>query len=86
MDKRLINTEQPILAKIKKSWGKISRGSENGISKINEEQCRFICELLSKGFSRKQVIEICSFDVIYDIVRVIHQRKRWRHISKDYKW
>lgn len=86
LEHQFANNQQPILAKTERSWGKISRGSENGMSKINEEQCRFICELLSKGFSRKQVLEICSFEVSYDIIRFIHKRKRWRHISKDYKW
>ena len=70
----------------KENWGKISRGSENGMSKINEEQCHFICNLLSKGYSRKEVIEKCNFYVTYDIVRFIHERKRWKHISKNYNW
>ena len=77
---------KPNLGKACKSWGKISRGSENGMSKINEEQCHFICKLLSEGYSRKDVVDMCDFYVTYDIVRFIHARKRWKHISKDYLW
>lgn len=80
------NTNTPILAKTNNTWGKVSRGSENGMSKINEEQCHFICNLLSKGYSRREVVNLCDFYVTYDIVRFIHERKRWKHISKEYNW
>lgn len=86
LDHQFKNNNKPILANKKESWGKVSRGSENGMSKINEEQCHFICELLSKGYSRKEVIEKCNFYVSYDIIRFIHERKRWKHISKNYNW
>ena len=67
-------------------WGKPSLGSDNGMSKINDEQCRFICSLLSQGYSRTEVVKLCDFPVSYTIVRFIHERKRWKHISKYYDW
>ena len=76
----------PVLAKTTKNWGKVSKGSENGMSKINEEQCHYICKLLSEGYSRKEIVNKCDFYVSYDIVRFIHQRKRWRHVSDKYNW
>lgn len=86
LEHQFTNKNQPILAKCENNWGKISRGSENGMSKINEEQCHFICKLLSEGYNRKQILNLCDFYVTYDIVRFIEQRKRWKHISKNYKW
>lgn len=80
------NTNTPVLAKTNSSWGKVSKGSENGMSKINEEQCHYICKMLSEGYSRREIVNLCDFYVTYDIVRFIHQRKRWKHISKDYNW
>ena len=86
LEHQFTNTNKSILAKTNKTWGKVSKGSENGMSKINEEQCHYICKLLSEGYSRKEIVEICDFYVSYDIVRFIQQRKRWKHISKDYNW
>lgn len=73
-------------AQSKSYWGKISYGSENGMAKINEDQCKYICSLLSQGYSRSEVIKLCDFPVSYTIVRFIHERKRWKHISKKYDW
>ena len=79
-------TNETKKAEITKHWGKISPGSENGMSKINDEQCHFICKLLSQGYTRPEVIRMCDFPVSYTIVRFIHERKRWKHISKNYDW
>lgn len=86
LEHQFTNKNKPVIARANNNWGKISRGSENGMSKINEEQCHFICKLLSEGYSRQEVIDKCEFYISYDIIRFIHQRKRWKHISKDYIW
>ena len=86
LEHQFTNKSKPVIIKANSKWGKVSKGSENGMSKINDEQCHFICKLLSEGYSRKDVVRKCEFYVSYDIVRFIHQRKRWKHISKDYIW
>lgn len=86
LEHQFSNKNTPVLADCNNIWGKISRGSENGMSKINEEQCHYICKLLSEGYTRREVLNSCDFYVTYDIIRFIHDRKRWKHISKDYKW
>lgn len=80
------NTNSTKRAKKTSHWGKTSPGSENGMAKINEEQCHFICKLLSEGYSRPEVVRMCDFPVSYTIVRFIHERKRWVHISQEYDW
>ena len=80
------NLNIPIIENYQKSWSKVSKGSENGMAKINEEQCHYICSLLEQGYTRTEVLDFCNLYVTYDIIRFIHTRKRWTHISKYYKW
>ena len=80
------NNDTPIYAQKTDKWGKVSYGSSNGMSKINEEQCHFICKKLSEGYNRHEIKEMCDFNVSLDIIRFIEKRRRWQHISKDYKW
>ena len=37
------------------------------MSKINEEQCHFICKKLSEGYNRHEIKEMCDFNVSLDI-------------------
>lgn len=83
---QLTNTNTPQYGYKVDKWNKISKGEENGMSRITTEQCHFICKLLSEGYSRMDIVRACDFYITYDIVRFIHERKRWKHVSKYYKW
>lgn len=86
IEHQFTNNNKPVLGKPKSEWNKVSKGEINGMSKITDENCHYICKLLSEGYSRKEILEMCDFYISYDIIRFIHTRKRWKHISKDYIW
>ena len=68
-------------------------GSKNGKAVLNEEVVYKICDLISKGFTNKQIKELLviptignSKSILDTQISAIRHRKVWKHISKDYSW
>lgn len=64
-----------------------TRGSKNGMSRLTEDQVHIMCSMLEKGYSYS---DICNHLGLEDndnnrhLLTNLVERKRWKHISKDY--
>ncbi len=64
--------------------GLCPRGSSNGNSKYSENFIDVVCELISQGKPRGEVIKLTGITKsAFDDVR---RRKTWAHISANYVW
>lgn len=71
------------------SKGEITKGSSNGMSRITEFQVCLICKGLELGLPYKIIAMKAGLNgSINDIsiISSIHHRKRWKHISKNYRF
>lgn len=64
--------------------GLCPRGSANGNSKYQEDFIHAVCNFISKGYSRGEVISLTGITKsAFDDIR---RRKTWKHISANYVW
>lgn len=82
------NTHHAIDTGLRKSYG-----SNVPNSLFNEEIVRQICDLISKGFTNKQIKEKINLPtngktktVLDTQISNIRHKRSWNHISKDYSW
>lgn len=61
------------------------KGSESNFAKITEEQAHMICKCIESGMKNKDIINKYDF-AAKSIVEKIKSKKRWVHITKDYKF
>lgn len=61
------------------------KGSESPVSLYTDEQIRYVCSLLQEGIRSKEDISKIT-GVSRPVVTSVALRKRWNHISKDYKF
>ena len=54
-------------------------------AKRTDRQINQVCQLISKGLKRQEILNICPFmsKGVFDSIR---GRRRWKHISQFYKW
>lgn len=82
------NTHHAINTGLRKTYG-----SNVLNSLFNDEIVKQICELISKGYTNKQIKELINLPtngktktVLDTQISNIRHKRSWNHISKDYSW
>lgn len=64
-----------------------TKGSKNGMSRLTEDQVHIMCSMLEKGYSYSDIcihLGLEDNDNNRHLLTNLVERKRWKHISKDY--
>lgn len=67
------------------STGLKGRGSKRYNSKRTDNQVHEVCDLISKGVKRRDILKSCPYMTLRGFNH-IRNRDQWTHISKHYNW
>lgn len=68
----------------------IMRGEDNPTSVYSEDLVRDICELLEQKMKIMKIMSVYGYKRLqdntkfYDLIRLVRDKKTWKHVSKDY--